>query len=171
MTSDLVLVESKSARDDRMANVTHERALEVLNKAKALIMAVWQGTGTATTEQIAEYYGVSVETVKKILARSRDEFESDGLREIKGKDLKSFASLGSDREYPTISEGVTRLNIWTPRAALRLGMLLRDSAVAKQVRTQILNAIEVIPQQQAEIEKLRLQLELAQTRAQPRPNK
>ncbi|HEY9655299.1 MAG TPA: hypothetical protein V6C50_07390 [Crinalium sp.] len=30
------------------------------------------------------------------------------------------------------------MSVWTPRAALRLGMLLRDSAVARQIRTQLI---------------------------------
>ncbi|MBD2095900.1 hypothetical protein H6F90_12155 [Trichocoleus sp. FACHB-591] len=36
--------------------------------------------------------------------------------------------------------------VWTPRAALRLGMLLRDSAIAKAVRTSLLDVVErVLP--------------------------
>jgi hypothetical protein len=43
-------------------------------------------------------------------------------------------------------------------------MLLRDSEVAKQVRTSLLDAVEhVIPAQAQELEKLKLQLALAQT--------
>ena len=40
------------------------------------------------------------------------------------------------------------LTVWTPRAALRLGMLLQDSPVAKAVRDNLLNLVErVIPTQ------------------------
>ncbi len=63
----------------------------------------------------------------------------------------------------SISKKTPQLTIWTPRAALRLGMLLRDSAIAIPVRTSLLNAVEkVIPAQAQEIEKLKLQLQVAQ---------
>jgi hypothetical protein len=41
--TELVLIESRSARNSQISNVSDERALETLNKAKALVMAVWQG--------------------------------------------------------------------------------------------------------------------------------
>jgi RsiW-degrading membrane proteinase PrsW (M82 family) len=49
-----ILSESKSARNSLINN--NERAFESLNKAKALVMGVWQGTGFATTEQVAQYF-------------------------------------------------------------------------------------------------------------------
>lgn len=142
MISDLVLVESKAMRDSSMANLDHEMSLEVLNKAKALMMAVWRGTGAATTEQLAEYYEVPVDTVKKVLTRSKQELESDGLQVVKGKDLKDARDKLSLASEITISSKTSQNAIWTPRAALRLGMLLNKSEVARQVRTEILNLIE-----------------------------
>lgn len=152
--STLVLTESKSARADKMANVTHDKAMDTLSKAKALVMAMWQGTGVATTEQMASYYQVTIETVKMTLSRHRDEFDLDGVREIKGKELKALQSQGSDDLL--LPEKTTRLNVWTPRAALRLGMLLRDSEVAKQVRTVLLDVAMQVPQQNDRIRELEL---------------
>ena len=40
IVSDSVLVESKSARDNQLERVPHERALEILSKAKALLVAL-----------------------------------------------------------------------------------------------------------------------------------
>ncbi len=60
-----VWLESKSARNGLLDNFNHDQALSTLNKAKALIVAVWQGTGAATTDQIAEYYEVTPETVRQ----------------------------------------------------------------------------------------------------------
>ena len=71
-----------------------------------------------------------------------------------------MGSIGS--EVFSLPSATTRVAIWTPRAALRLGMLLRDSEVAKAVRTSLLNSVErVIPAQAQEIEKLKLELEVA----------
>jgi hypothetical protein len=155
--SELIFVESQSARQEKLEKTSHDQALESLNKAKGLVMAVWQGTGIATTEQMAEYYEVATETVKTVLLRHRDEFESDGIRVAKGKDLQALRSLGSDNL--NLPDSTTKLNIWTPRAALRLGMLLRDSEVAKQVRTTLLDAVATIPTQYSRIRELELEVE------------
>lgn len=45
----------------------------------------------------------------------------------------------------------SKMTYFTPRAVLRIGMLLRDSEVAKEVRTQLLNTFEAAtPEQKAE---------------------
>ncbi len=160
IVSDSVLVESKSARDNQLERVPHERALEILNKAKALLVALWKGTGVTTTEEIACYYEVESSVVRHASKQHRDELLNDGWREVKGQEnLKSLRSIGS--EVFSLPEATTRIAIWTPRASLRLGMILRDSVVAKAIRTSLLNAVEVIPAQSQEIERLKLELELA----------
>ena len=142
--NDLILVESQSARTEKMSGMSDDRAVDHLSKAKALTMAVHQGTGFATTRQMSEYYEVPVETVKTALMRHRDEFLADGVEERKGKELEALRRVGSDGL--NLPESTTRLICWTPRAALRLGMLLRDSAIAKAVRTVILDIVESAPQ-------------------------
>lgn len=137
MTNQLVLLESRTAREDRLTDLDDTRALEAINKAKALVMAMWQGTGIATTEQVAEYYEVPEDTVGKVYRRNREEFASDGVKVLKGKDLKDVSDILSESQ-----DRVPSLTIWTPRGTLRLGMLLRDSEVAQQVRTVLLDVIE-----------------------------
>jgi hypothetical protein len=139
--NDLILLESVSARNEKLSSITQDAALDHLNKAKSLVMAMWQGTGVATTQQLADYYEVSEDTVQSAIKNNRDEFVSDGLKVVKGKELKDVVSL-VDTTSKTPS-----LTIWTPRAALRLGMLLRDSEVAKQVRTLLLDIAMQAPAQ------------------------
>lgn len=162
IVSDSVLVESKSARDHQLERVPHERALEILNKAKALLVALWKGTGVTTTEEIARYYEVGSSVVRHASKQHRDELLNDGWREVRGQEnLKSLRSIGS--EVFSLPEATTRIAIWTPRASLRLGMILRDSVVAKAVRTSILDAVEtIIPAQTARIRELELELQVAQ---------
>nr|WP_290224157.1 DNA-binding protein [Trichocoleus desertorum] len=136
IVSDSVLVESKSARNNQLAQVSHDRATEVLNKTKALFFALWQGVGLATTEQVAEFYEISADNARQLLRSYRDEFEADGLKTLKGKALSEVRDLLSLTSTPP------HLTVWTPRAALRLGMLLRDSDIAKAVRTSLLDVVE-----------------------------
>ena len=123
--NELVLLESRTARQSQLSDLDDSHALNALNKAKALMMAMWNGTGVATTEQMAEYYEVPSETVDSVIKRNRKELEPDGLKAIRGNDLKELKFIMNFAQ-----NGTTSLTIWTPRAAVRLGMLLRDSLVA-----------------------------------------
>lgn len=154
----LALIESKSLRDDKLNEISNEKALESLNKAKALIMAFWKGENIATTAQIAEFYEVSEDIARKTVSRHRDEFESDGLKVLRGK------ALNEVRDIMSLSPNSPNETIWNPRCALRLGMLLRDSEIAKLVRTVILDSLEVIPAQSGRIRELELELELTKAK-------
>ena len=129
-------VESRTVRDNQVASLSNKRASALLMKVKSLYFALWQGTETTTTSALVDYYEVSAETIQKVIQRHRDEFKADGLKSIRGKALKDV------KDTLSISKKTPQLTIWTPRAALRLGMLLRDSEVAKAVRTSLLNAVE-----------------------------
>ena len=157
IVSDSVLVESKSARDNQLECVSHKDAQSILNKVKALFFAVWKNEGITTTEQLAAFYEIEPNSIRQVLKRHQDEFELDGLKSLRGKNLKEV------RDILSLTSTAVNLTIWTPRAALRLGMLLRDSAIAKAVRTSAVNAIEItIPAQSQEIERLNLELQVAQ---------
>jgi hypothetical protein len=138
--SDSVLVESKSARDNQLTSLSHDRATDILNKVKSLYFALWQGVGICTTEQVAGFYEVPADNVHQLVRSHRSELESDGLKTLRGKELKDVPDLLSVRSK------TPQLSIWTPRAVLRLGMLLRESEIAKAVRTSLLDMVErVIP--------------------------
>ncbi|PSB28361.1 DNA-binding protein [Chlorogloea sp. CCALA 695] len=157
IVSDSVLVESKSARDNQLESVSHRDAQSILNKVKALFFAVWKNEGITTTEQLAAFYEIEPNSIRQVLKRHQDEFELDGLKSLRGKDLKEV------RDVLSLTSTAVNLTIWTPRAVLRLGMLLRDSAIAKAVRTSAVNAIETtIPAQSARIRELELELRVAQ---------
>ena len=95
-----VLLESKTARDGQLTQVSHSAASDVLSKAKALVFALWQGTGAATTEQMAEYYEIDTEAVQSVLRRHWDELKPDGLVKLEWASAKNFqTTLGQlDRE-------------------------------------------------------------------------
>jgi hypothetical protein len=159
IVTESILVESKSARDLQLAEISHHRAIELIAKVKSLYFALWQGTGIATTEQLAEFFEIeSPATLRKVLTRHQEEFESDGVKTLRGKALKDV------RDILSLTSSQANLTIWTPRSTLRLAMLLRDSEVAKTVRTSLLDIVEkVVPKQVQEVERLKLELELVKT--------
>lgn len=135
------LIDNKKLRDE---NIKH---IEVLNKVKELIML--PELNLMTTEQIATYYEVDVDTVKKCYKRNKDEIEEDGtcLKSIGDFRKGHYVTSETTRSYTvfnlpdntTIKVNNRGLRCFTQRAVLRFGMLLRDSAVAREVRTQLLN--------------------------------
>lgn len=142
MLTQNVLIESSTARNNFLSTRTQNQSLECLNKAKAVIMATWQGSGHATTEQVADFYNSPVSTVYEHLQNHKDEFANevkkvvgDELRELKRNFRFSFL-IGSTAHHFTL---------WTPRGMHRLGFMLRDSEVAKHVRDVTLDIVEAVP--------------------------
>ena len=121
---------------------------EVLEKVKQLLLI--PGTEFATTQQVADFYEVGNEAIQKVMQRNSDELLSDGMITLSGKETKE--KLGSDNMSTQNFRGYFELNgikmnnrsntLFPRRAILRVGMLLRDSKVAKEVRTQLLNIEE-----------------------------
>lgn len=136
------LLESKELREKLVAKV------EILDKVKKLLLI--PGTELATVKQVADFYEVGEEAVKAILYRSRDELEEDGISPMTGKETKGF--LESCNLQPSNFRGGFEVNgmrfsnrgntLLSRRAILRIGMLLRESEIAKEVRTQLLNIEE-----------------------------
>lgn len=118
--ADSVFVESRTARDNQLERMSHERTVEALNRAKALLFAVWQGTAVTTTEEIVRYYNVESSVVRHASKQYRDELVSDGWREIKGTEsLKSLRNMGC--EVFSLPEATTRVAIWTQPSCLTPG--------------------------------------------------
>lgn len=160
---ELELLESKELRESMMTRV------DVLEKVKGLLLI--KGTELATTKQVADFYEVGLEAIKAIIFNHEDELKEDGIKKYSGIETKKF--LVSCDLQPTNWKGyfeadgqnfANRSNTLFPkRAILRVGMLLRDSSVAREIRTQLLNVEEhsTDKQRTAELdEEQRLQLEM-----------
>ena len=90
-------------------------------------------SGFATIEQVAEFYQVSIKTIQTIVARHRDELEQDGYRVLTRKQFEELTGRKPHSQSRYIA-------IFPRRAILRVGMLLVESEVAKQVRHYLLAA-------------------------------
>ena len=146
MVNDNVLVESKKAREKMLAN---ERSLHVLDKVKELTYL--KNNTYVTINQVISYYEVSKRTIERLIHESREEIESDGLKIVeKGelKEIKGYAK-GVGSLYDEIKYS-KKLTLFTRRAVLRIGMMLRDSEVAKTVRNYLLNIESISTEEQKE---------------------
>ncbi|MET7714041.1 hypothetical protein [Streptomyces sp. NPDC005407] len=134
MPSEVALLESRAMRDE------HQGRVEVLDKVKALVMLP-DGIHVRT-EDVARYFEIHRDAVHSVVKRHRGELQANGMITLKGSELQSFhvAVLATwDESYPQAS---TQLRLYTRRTVLNIAMLLRDSDIARCVRTYLLDAEE-----------------------------
>lgn len=148
--------------DDRTLRDKNVDRFEILEKVKKVLLI--PNTDFMTVNQLAEYYStyykdknkkdniVTPDGIRKLYSLHSDELDSDGvciksykdfligneftLENLKGKVILMH-STGMSFEIP--NRGI---RVFPRRAILRVGMLLRDSVIAKEVRTQLLNIEE-----------------------------
>lgn len=133
---DVALVESRSLRAQHMTRT------DVLDRVKALTLL--PDDIHATTEIVAAYYEVDVETIKKVVQRNRDELKENGLRVLRGAELRDFKRATEGQAVP-LSGNVNSLTLYPRRAILNVGQLLSGSPIAEQVRRYLLDVEEIAP--------------------------
>ncbi|MFF3288549.1 hypothetical protein [Streptomyces sp. NPDC003023] len=135
MPSEVALVESRAMR------VAHAGQVEALDKVKALTLL--PDSIHVSTEGVARYFEVSTEVIKKLTQRHREELTQSGMRILRGSDLGEYQrdnmSLSSEAggSYPQRRSSLT---LFSRRTVLNVAMLLRDSDIARRVRTYLLDA-------------------------------
>lgn len=148
-------LDSKELREQAMSKI------EVLEKVKQLFLI--PELECMTVKQVADYFEVDSDTIKKQYQRNQDEFDSDGTHT---KSLLDFKNLnGTKCPIKKMAQQNGKLAItfndnteliipnrgikcFPKRAILRMGMLLRDSRVAREIRDQLLNTFEHATEEQ-----------------------
>ncbi|MEU0436333.1 restriction endonuclease [Streptomyces sp. NPDC006290] len=125
MIDESVLLESSSLRSS-VRNRT-----EVLDKVKAL--SLLPDGMHVTTAMVATYFGATMEAIRALVHDHRTELEANGYRVLAGSELSDFKQLSG------IQSRTRSLALFSRRAVLNVAMLLRDSEVARQVRTHLLD--------------------------------
>lgn len=130
------LIEGSRHIRDKYINRT-----EVLDRVKTL--SLLPDNETATTEMVAKYYNVPKSTIDSLVEDHRDELVEDGYQVLTAQSLKLFkgSTLKGSNLYNKLKYA-RQIAIFPRRAILRVGMLLRDSEVAKAIRTYLLNIEE-----------------------------
>jgi hypothetical protein len=132
-----MLVDSGDARSQGLSELERSaRSEEILNKVKFLMFAVWDGKPRCSRKDLSEFYEVSVSTIDSNRQRHSDEFKLDGVEVFEGQALQDARRI---MRLPSKSSQET---IFTAAGALRMGFILRDSEVAKAVRTMSIRVIQ-----------------------------
>lgn len=130
--------------------------VEVLDKVKKLVLI--PQLKMMTVRQVADFYEVDYKTIHRVCQSYKSELASDGITTItpqyfgkflnahecpfKNLEQKNGKMVVSIDDNTTISIPNIGIRCFSKRAVLRIGMVLRDSKVAKEVRTQLLNIVE-----------------------------
>lgn len=133
---ELIYTESKTLRNETLNNVSYD----FLDKIK--VVPYLTDDMVLTVQQIANYYECSMDTVKTLIKRNRDEFEEDGMTVLKGQELKKFKEeIGVGSNEPSLSYA-SSLTLLTKRSLLRIGMLMTSNLLATKIRNYLLNIEE-----------------------------
>lgn len=130
--NEIVLLESISLRDQ----LCTDGNTSVLEKVGKLVF--FSGASYSNAQSIAQFYGVELNTLQQVIKRHRDELAQDGYKMLYKNDLQNVHGV----QLETIKIPNRGIAVFSRRAILRLGMLLRDSTVAKLVRSYLLNIEE-----------------------------
>ena len=127
MPPEVALLESRALRASVMNRT------EALDRVKALTLL--PDRVHVTTRMVAAYFEVGPKAVNSIIQRHREELESNGFRIVTDREMLAFIdfNLKSSQLRPR------NLAIYDRRAVLNVAMLLRDSKVARQVRSHLLD--------------------------------
>lgn len=101
---------------------------------------------SATSQMVADFYEVDKTRIEKLTLRNRSELDSDGLKRATKREILKWTSCPSRkfllmltlRQHYKMAQQLHSnrgVLLYPRRAILRVGMLLRDSNVAREVRT------------------------------------
>lgn len=130
--NEIVLTESRAARSENAGRT------DVLDRVKAL--GLLPDNLHVTTEMVAAYYDVPADSISSVVRRHRDELTENGLRVLRGDELREFKSSDVRPEHHWDRTAV--LTLFTRRTVLNVGMLLVGSEMARAVRRELLNRYE-----------------------------
>lgn len=121
------LLTNAKRREENMGRV------EVLDKVGTLLSL--PNTELYTTEMVANYYEVGIEAIKSLIHDNQDEIQKNGYKVLNGDELSSLKKLCQ------IKSRARSLATFTKRTVLNVGMLLRDSEIAKEIRSRLLDIV------------------------------
>ena len=141
----IMLLEDKDLRTKNLGRI------DVLEKVGTLLLL--PNKEVATTKQVAEFFEVPLDTIKSSIKEHKKELENNGLFVLKGQELKEFKA-SFDGLFKDLSKINRELMLLPKRAILNIGMLLRDSEVAKRLREALLDVVEAAPEAIKKVTKL-----------------
>lgn len=124
------LLINKELRDNTIERV------EILEQVKEILTL--GTTDFVTVEMASQYYDVSMRHIKRCISENRKELELYGLKTYSYYEIKELIKGDINN---TVKIPISGITVMSKGALLRIGMLLRDSGVAKEIRTRLLDIV------------------------------
>ena len=115
--------------------IMNEERLDVLDKVKKLIML--KGTEYMTTQMVADYYNVPEGTIKTVIGRHKEELIKNGLKILKGDELKEFKGKLKDEVTLKEIKFVSQLALFNKQTILYVALLLKDNEIADKIKQEL----------------------------------
>lgn len=143
-SNELIYTESRTARDEAI-NISD---VDFLDKIKAIKYLT--DDMVLSIDQIAQYYEASIDSVRTIIKRNREEFEDDGMVVLSGKELKDFKDKinASSIEPSPISNTVNSLTLLTKSSLLRIGLIMTNNLMATKIRNYLIQCERKLSEQE-----------------------
>lgn len=135
------LVNSKT---DRINLLNNPFAVEEIKSQLGIKTHYFDNQYYVTYQEVANFYDVDTRTLRRYLEENKNELKDNGYRLIAKNDFDRFmAVFGADINVRTTR--INKLSLFSFRAFLNLGMLLKQSEVARTLRKILLDiAMDVI---------------------------
>ncbi|MEY9838519.1 restriction endonuclease [Streptacidiphilus sp. EB103A] len=127
MTGDDVLLESRTMRAALAGRI------EALERVKPLGALTLPNGLHLLTEAVADYFAVPTRAVHSLVLDHREELEAYGYQVLTGQRLTAFKNASG------IQSRARQLALFNRRTVLCAAMLLRESDIARQVRSRLLD--------------------------------
>ena len=143
----MVLNDILEKEELRQEILNNNRSLNIMDKYKTITTI--NNMEYETLDKVAEYFEVDYECIKKLVQNNKLELIKNGLLILKGKETRKL--LVRENNSPTNYRGyfiadnrkfANKSNILVnKRCFLNMAMLLRDSKVAQDIRSKILDIV------------------------------
>ena len=131
--NEMELIESKEVRATKLGRI------EVLDRVGGLVLL--PNCDVATTKQLADYFNVGQQAIKSLVFDNKKELEENGLKVVKGVDIKELKTRvlkhHRSKEFEDVFFRVPSLTIFNRRVILKVAFLLTESDVALKIRNII----------------------------------
>lgn len=126
-------------------------AVKEMYESLGFIGVMFEGKFRFTRNMVINYFAVEERTIDRYLSQYSQELTQNGYEILTGHRLRQFKNLHvtdmnvgdmvEDTENQLVNEKAPSIGIFTFKAFLNLGMLLTESAKAKELRSFILNIV------------------------------
>lgn len=114
-----------------LSGQTPSQIIKLLHRVKPVDFCKSGNRQYLVNEQLVQYFQVPIDVIRSFQTRYKPTLKEDGLKSVTGESMRVI------RRQAGLSENISILNAWTPRAVLRLAMVLEGSTTASRIRAEL----------------------------------